>query len=96
MSKPTPGPWRIWKSRHSNTVNISRAGTHDFVCEVGLSSEPHVNADARLISAAPDLLEALTAAFIAMGRDGANASMAHPQRAAWESARAAIAKATGV
>lgn len=46
-------------------------------------------------AAAPDMLDALQTAFFAMGRAGANASLDHPLREAWEAARAAIAKATG-
>lgn len=40
-----------------------------------------------------ELLAALTAAFMAMGRTGANADVNHPLRKDWEAARAAIARA---
>lgn len=45
-------------------------------------------------NAAPDLLEAATNTFFALGHMGANADVHHPLRHEWETLRAAIAKAT--
>ena len=99
MNKHTPGPW--------NCNRASAAGREIIVSEVSpvdvavLShrdkSQSEINANARLIAAAPDLLEALEwcaetlAVFVADGS-------AAPESVIGKNlttARAAIAKATG-
>jgi hypothetical protein len=85
----TPGPW-IWADGHNGLFG---AGPDNTVLEY----EPYEgmwlgyerrDANARLIAAAPELLEALTRAADLLARD--------PKHdAAWKQARAAIAKATG-
>lgn len=75
MSKHTPGPWHYAES--STTVNFARAAVHD----------PE-DANAHLIAAAPDLLEALKALLDAVVRRD------HKDKAL-RTARAAIAKAKG-
>lgn len=89
MAAHTPGPW-VWHMPDSPAVNPARAA---FVygpsrrcmdISVGFGLE-----DARLIAAAPDLLEALEGVcdmLKALGRDSGGA---------YEQARSAIAKATG-
>lgn len=86
----TPGPWLI-KKRHdepeySNSILSVEADGKDFVDSVATlygCEDPEKLANARLIAAAPELLEALLAIY-----DRHNAeTMAQ--------ARAAIAKATG-
>jgi hypothetical protein len=47
----------------------------------------------RAVNAHDQLVAALQNALSAMGRAGANADVNHPQRAAWEDARAALSKA---
>jgi len=91
MSTYTPGPWiadEVGDSGGENPISVYEVTTadgHRRVCE-------HLyEADARLVSCAPDLLEAL--------RDLANlhsyAAPIEKKKAAYLKARAAIAKATG-
>lgn len=58
MPKPnhTPGPWSYEKSECSPYFYVS-AGSCDTICEI----EDDLEADAMLIAAAPDMLEALLA-----------------------------------
>lgn len=76
-AKHTPGPWRYYKCRCGmegcNQYTISVQGSVGFV-----------EADARLIAAAPELLEALQDLCDTLGECGMT-----------EKARAAIAKAEG-
>jgi hypothetical protein len=97
MSKPTPGPWRLWIAQDARPHSIYLGGNlgsievpHDH-CDFhdpsgALAKEQLCNA--RLIAAAPELLEALLAvrAFI-----NGEADAAEP----FGMVRAAIAKATG-
>ena len=82
MSKHTPGPW------HIDPIKAHANGNRRIIAEqctpVAVVPE-HLAADARLIAAAPDLLEALTKA----------ATMLHPDLDEYKAVRAAIAKATG-
>jgi hypothetical protein len=81
MSKHTPGPWEALKNNYGQVLIVVRS-TNDFVCAVPDECE----ADARLISAAPDLLEALK-------RVCSHGYRSSPD---WDNARAAIKKAEGV
>lgn len=79
-TKHTPGPWRI----NPGTVEIRGADWNDIVADAGS------DADAALIAAAPDLLEALEAAhgyLVMFGTDHGD----HIRGVC----RAAIAKAKG-
>ena len=97
MSKHTPGPWLIAESvvsRHAVT-NMRRIRSknegleHGAVCDVyGIQDGSEASANARLIAAAPDLLDALIE--IVSADDSHELTQKHI-----ESARAAIAKATG-
>lgn len=53
MSKPTPGPWEVVARLKNGGHEIGSVSEEVTVCEV--DEEP----DARLIAAAPELLEAL-------------------------------------
>ena len=85
----TPGPWRVEVDNHGTIAVMWSHGyvVDDVACgEVG---EPRSMADAHLIAAAPDMLEALeecVEAFAALGID-ATLPVLH--------ARAAIAKSKG-
>ena len=84
MSKHTPGPW---VTRGATIRSTHPDAPADPVCRcAGLDST--VDANARLIAAAPDLLEALANMVGAFGGVGETTSPAI------ESARAAIRKAT--
>lgn len=94
MNKHTPGPWFLAEKvegKHTVTnlrrIRSEREGMeHGAVCEVyGITDGSEAHANARLIAAAPDLLESL--AFVIRGVPDT-----------WEGvqkARAAIEKATG-
>ena len=83
MTMQTEGPWPMRESATHVTVTNARGDAvfHDD------KRIPGVMADARLIAAAPDLLEALRSLL-----DALPSATTHP---AIRSARAAIAKTTG-
>ena len=86
----TPGPWVVHPTTHHPAVRS--VGTSDTgprrICTVGsMNGNPVDKKNARLIAAAPDLLEALKA----MTEQTNSTELA----AACDKARAAIAKATG-
>jgi len=84
MSKHTPGPWEV----NFKKFNEVRAENGAVVAECKkLTSLVGLQANARLIAAAPNLLEALQGLLNALP-----SATTHP---AIRAARAAIAKATG-
>lgn len=99
-AKHTPGPWEILDTYEADLLNEGRP-RRETVWEISNrdagNSPAYATsaADASLIAAAPELLEALQVAVFAMGAQGANHDLRHPLRPAWEQARAAIAKAEG-
>ena len=92
MSKHTPGPWAANKPTQSNGRAEVYAGpmlvAQAFNWMLDAEGDEQCWADARLIAAAPELLEALAAASVAL-------SIGHNALIALDKARAAIAKATG-
>ncbi len=80
----TPGPWTLTSYGAQWQVEDAR-GDRLIADAYG------TGANARLIAAAPDLLEALEKVQLAYGSYGPNAS--HPH--IWEAVSDAIAKATG-
>ena len=86
MSKHTPGPWLMCESATHVTVTNAHGDAvfHDD------KRIPGVMADARLIAAAPDLLDELLSVL-----DWAVTERAPLRNQEIESIRAAIAKATG-
>ena len=91
--KYTPGPWRYSKA-HNDIISMAPGVKSDVVAEyvLGISL-----ANARLICAAPDLLEALSDALADFDNWAAHEdNHPHEHLVAWaEKARAAIAKAKG-
>lgn len=87
MSKHTPGPWEIIGGQYG-LPEVWKSDRSEAVCERVF------NGNARLIAAAPDLLEALIE-MEEMFAAKINGSIG-PDDAAerWDRARAAIAKAT--
>ena len=84
MSNHTPGPWRVDHGSMLDGVNVITP-RNEWICYLGMASRPDVVADANLIAAAPELLEALEDAV----RDSESPGQ-------WlDEARAAIAKARG-
>ena len=92
MSKHTPGPWEVaYQDKNGQSVvkgehiEVATCWHH---CVGSIEKEMHANA--RLIAAAPELLEALKE--IVDAADGAGWEQLDPS---FKKARAAIAKATG-
>lgn len=83
MSKHTPGPWFI-----SDSVRPSVVVGNERVFVGTLNTDENI-ANARLISAAPELLSAIQ--FLI----GASVPMSRQQSECWKALEAAIAKATG-
>jgi hypothetical protein len=85
MSAPkhTPGPWRV-----ANGTQIR--SQRDQIAKVWMMRDGEGNSNARLIAAAPEMLEALKAMA-----EGCSFPADDVQRAIRDRARAAIAKATG-
>jgi hypothetical protein len=106
MSSFTPGPWRIDETAHHD-CGYGRSSN----AIVGKNGEPVVlfdpsdgeyaealdprSADARLIAAAPDLLEALEFMLSVFNETYPDVADDEEDREAWAKARAAIRKATG-
>lgn len=90
----TPGPWRMEEFRKgSYLVTARNAGT----AREGIVAQ-HVPgiANARLLAAAPELLEVIREAVDSAEREMAKGRKASPGLATWlEKARAALAKARG-
>lgn len=97
---PHPSPWLVLDDGQTvdgglTIVSVSHDGFRvaHVNPDVG-DGHIHCAANATLIAAAPDLLEALEAAFVVLGTLGGN-TINSAYRHEWELARAAIAK-TGV
>jgi hypothetical protein len=98
--KHTPGPWFYLKGDEWSHSVVTQHGelpdgsqSYWTVASINKQREPEHEANARLISAAPDLLEALDLAFKVLQRLPEDCVMGdHP---VWAKTRAAIAKATG-
>lgn len=91
----TPGPWRVlaWECHAATTVVADVDGQQIVVAECsghGRYADESLD-DARLIAAAPELLEALQSIMKAIESRNYFAAETHAQNIA----RAAIAKATG-
>ena len=92
MSKHTPGPWRVVDSWTDHMVEGQNG--EEIIWQDGPHNTPTINkANARLIAAAPELLEALEhmlqSFLITQSLDD------YPIEAPCNKARAAIAKAKG-
>lgn len=84
----TPGPWEAGQYGNSFIVT-AKGGMYDVAVVRNIGNEDNA-ANARLIAAAPDLLEALRQL-----RDAFIVTSVEMQADAMRAARAAIAKATG-
>lgn len=96
MNAHTPGPWKAtynkkfdwWTIHHTGQCNFGETST---VCHVKDFQPDHKEADAHLIAAAPDLIDALKAVFAPGGWTHADDC----QCDVCVKVRAAIAKAEG-
>ena len=95
MSKHTPGPWRYDRSNGSPTTgqHMIAGAKPGYLAEVRDCGSGDVQANARLIAAAPDLLDALQAIVKSLSDQDDEGLIEHAQQMI--DARAAIAKATG-
>jgi hypothetical protein len=89
----TPGPWRT--DDHYHGAILGDGNQVAMATMNGCLPAETRDANARLIAAAPELLEALQQALFSLGHTGANHDLDNMHRPAWEMIRAAIAKATG-
>jgi hypothetical protein len=97
MSKHTPGPWAI-SAPDADADAIAIWAPNETYCigEVfNVSRIPANAANARLIAAAPELLEALQALIAEYEPNLKAFATDAPRKAKWESACAIVAKATG-
>jgi hypothetical protein len=62
MSEHTPGPWKVQENADAYT-HIVRSKTNAYICGCGQGSDGEDKANARLIAAAPELLEALNQVY---------------------------------
>jgi hypothetical protein len=90
--KHTPGPWSFQPSESGDVIWIGNEG-ENAACVPGYADHPGNIADARLIAAAPDMLDALRK--IAAIEDLYEGTDWQEIEEARLIARAAIAKATG-
>ena len=102
-AKHTPGPWSLktytyFSGGTAQGDVIDADGRTIRVCGVSLTSTPESQANARLIAAAPELLEALRTfadEYVAMINSGDCGFWNPEDEDKVKGARAAIAKATG-
>jgi hypothetical protein len=92
MSSFTPGPWNIFKGIWELEIEADGIAICDL-CQRG--DEEQELANARLIAAAPDLLEALEFMLSVFNETYPDVADDEEDREAWAKARAAIKKATG-
>ena len=95
--KHTPGPW-VFNESIPRTVTAPKEGyITRHICDMDAStmSALEQNANARLIAAAPELLDALVDLLPLAEFGAAEQSPPYADDSLLESARAAIAKATG-
>jgi hypothetical protein len=103
MSAHTPAPWAVDGTLHSGDLDVISADGRIAMIDDSRATgwnEPTIKANARLIAAAPDLLEAIIALLNveSAALHGARSSVANNGLDVayhFNKARAAIAKATG-
>ncbi len=96
MTEHTPGPWRDegdgWVAVN-DPHNQDRRGNGVAICRVRGAQQHQIDANARLIAAAPELLEACRALMTAHRADIETYDEGSDAFKAWDQAEAAIAKA---
>jgi hypothetical protein len=96
MSKHTPGPWKAFRDATLNTQGLM-GENGDLVFDVGTSEDGYCprKADARLIAAAPDLLEACKDMVQVAIDEMGYGTYAMVEQSAIDKIRTAITKAEG-
>lgn len=90
----TPGPWFAVQHTNGWTIQDREGGCGEMLAQNYSSHDKTVGANARLIAAAPTLLEALEECILAL--DVSRSGGEYPDFVAWEAkARAAISLARG-
>jgi hypothetical protein len=98
MSKHTPGPWQCFETEAGEArINPVRGGFLVAKCDTRNPFDEEQRANARLIAAAPELLEALRYYMAQFGQDlqVRGIQFDESQQEADKKARTAIFKATG-
>jgi len=108
QGKHTPGPWFVPDQTYARNLTVEvddgiacpgSGGAMSYttdVCVLGWSGTPEWDANARLIAAAPDMLEALQAVGQSLGQGDRNDRMTYFVRdTVFAEVQAAIARATG-
>lgn len=77
MSKHTPGPWAVseYKKIVSQNPNVKAGGIGHYAHVATIESQPdhdHLDANAALIAAAPDMFDALSGLVVAIERAAEN------------------------
>lgn len=94
-SKHTPGPWTYQENSDAYT-HIVRGPTNSLICQLAQSMHVEIEANARLIAAAPEMLEALVNADKLLRSLGFIAEADIPKAGSLgNQISTAIAKATG-
>lgn len=92
MSKFTTGPWKMEEERYGGEYVITTSRDNWYIA-LAYGGTPGGSADARLITAAPDMFEALEA-MLEQFHEGI-VGIVHDERAAIMQAREALEKARG-
>ena len=99
MSKHTPGPWQTESLEHDGNCNVTWrpicTESHTLIAYCTLGPEEHEEGNARLIAAAPELLEALKAIRDHTFVDAEGPELRAQNECNHRRACAAIAKAEG-
>ena len=93
----TPGPWHTRKPEESNGyvwINPIDGCCGEIATAWPVKTDAEAEANARLIAAAPDLLDALQALYALPEYDGTKVTSTH-RISVKEKVRAALSKATG-
>ena len=90
----TPGPWKLETEGHGHLVNGADGRTVVYLHRSGVRNRAEIEANARLVAAAPELLEALHAARNAL-EHAACGQFGIDFKSSLDVTRDAIAKAEG-
>lgn len=98
-TKHTPGPWHVVKNAGKHNDQVAILGPDDYYVSgtCGHYTSANAMANARLISSAPDLLDAVHSLAVALQHEAAleNKGLTTASWDALAQARAAISKAEG-